>query len=316
MMTSPSNNSNHNTPSANSVSAEPIRITPDEKHADWPGLWRMVLAMLMSGTIGLFVVESGQDNTTVVFWRCLIGGSALLAYLSWRRQWQKLSRINSGWLLLGGLALVANWFCLFGAYHLSSISIATLVYHTQPFFLLLIVAVSQRQAIARTQWLLLLLAFCGVALTTGLDISGSGEQIWLGVGLAAIAAALYAVATLTTRQLTGVPPAQIAGLQMMLGVLILLPFPKAMLTDLALPQLVPILMLGLLHTALMYNLMYSAFQRLPVSSIALLSFIYPLVAVVIDLWYYDIKLQPLQILGMVLILVAIGLHQRWQLLRR
>jgi drug/metabolite transporter (DMT)-like permease len=315
MMTSPSNNSN-NTPSANSVSAEQIRITPDEKHADWPGLWRMVLAMLMSGTIGLFVVESGQENTTVVFWRCLIGGSALLAYLSWRRQWQKLSRINSGWLLLGGLALVANWFCLFGAYHLSSISIATLVYHTQPFFLLLIVAVSQRQAIARTQWLLLLLAFCGVALTTGLDISGSGEQIWLGVGLAAIAAALYAVATLTTRQLTGVPPAQIAGLQMMLGVLILLPFPKAMLTDLALPQLVPILMLGLLHTALMYNLMYSAFQRLPVSSIALLSFIYPLVAVVIDLWYYDIKLQPLQILGMVLILVAIGLHQRWQLLRR
>lgn len=314
-MTSPSNNSN-NTPSANSVSAEPIRITPDEKHADWPGLWRMVLAMLMSGTIGLFVVESGQDNTTVVFWRCLIGGSALLAYLSWRRQWQKLSRANSGWLLLGGLALVANWFCLFGAYHLSSISIATLVYHTQPFFLLLIVAVSQRQAIARTQWLLLLLAFCGVALTTGLDISGSGEQIWLGVGLAAIAAALYAVATLTTRQLTGVPPAQIAGLQMMLGVLILLPFPKAMLTDLALPQLVPILMLGLLHTALMYNLMYSAFQRLPVSSIALLSFIYPLVAVLIDLGYYDIKLQPLQILGMVLILVAIGLHQRWQLLRR
>ena len=118
----------------------------------------MTLAMLMSGTIGLFVVESGQDNTTVVFWHCLIGGSALLAYLSWRRQWQALSRTNSGWLLLGGLALVANWFCLFGAYHLSSISIATLVYHTQPFFLLLIVAISQRQAIAASQWWLLLLA--------------------------------------------------------------------------------------------------------------------------------------------------------------
>lgn len=155
-----------------------------------------------------------------------------------------------------------------------------------------------------------------MALTTGLDVSDSGEQLWLGVGLAAIAAALYAVATLTTRKLTGVPPAQIAGLQMMLGVMILLPFPKTMLTDLAMPQLMPILMLGLLHTALMYNLMYSAFQRLPVSSIALLSFIYPLVAVVIDLWYYDIKLQPLQILGMVLILMAIGLNQRRQLLKR
>jgi len=315
-MTLSANNTSKAVTPVTAGSATPITEKPPEKHADWPGLWRMILAMLMSGTIGLFVVESGQDNTTVVFWRCLIGGSALLAYLSWRRQWQKLSPANSGWLVLGGLALVANWFCLFGAYHLSSISIATLVYHTQPFFLLLIVAVSQRQAIAPTQWLLLLLAFCGVALTTGLDVSGSGEQIWLGVGLAAIAAALYAVATLTTRQLTGVPPAQIAGLQMMLGVLILLPFPKTMLTELALPQLMPILLLGLIHTALMYNLMYSAFQRLPVSSIALLSFIYPLVAVVIDLWYYDIKLQPLQILGMLLILLAIGLHQRRQLLKR
>ena len=255
---------------------------------------------------------SGQNNTTVVFWRCLIGGSALLAYLTWRRQWQRLSVGKSGWLLLGGLALVANWFCLFGAYHLSSISIATLVYHTQPFFLLLIVALSQRQAIVPAQWLLLLLAFCGVALTTGLDLSGSGEQMWLGVGLAAMAAALYAVATLTTRKLTGVPPSQIAGLQMMLGVLILLPFPKTMLTELAMPQLMPILMLGLVHTALMYNIMYSAFQRLPVSSIALLSFIYPLVAVLIDLWYYDIELQPLQILGMLCIVLAIGLNQRLQ----
>lgn len=282
------------------------------KPADWAGVWRMVLAMLMSGTIGLFVVESGQNNTTVVFWRCLIGGGALLAYLTWRRQWQRLSVSNSGWLLLGGLALVANWFCLFGAYHLSSISIATLVYHTQPFFLLLIVALSQRQAILPAQWLLLLLAFCGVAMTTGLDLSGSGEQMWLGVGLAAMAAALYAVATLTTRKLTGVPPSQIAGLQMMLGVLILLPFPKTMLTELAMPQLMPILMLGLVHTALMYNIMYSAFQRLPVSSIALLSFIYPLVAVLIDLWYYDIELQPLQILGMLFIVLAIGLNQRLQ----
>jgi drug/metabolite transporter (DMT)-like permease len=294
------------------IKASSAQAAVASKSADWPGLWRMIVAMFMSGTIGLFVVESAQDNTTVVFWRCLIGGGALLVYLSWRRQWQPLNKANSGWLILGGLALVANWFCLFGAYHLSSISIATLVYHTQPFFLLLIVAIIQRQAIIPAQWLLLLLAFCGVAMTTGLELTGAGEQLWLGVGLAAIAAALYAVATLTTRQLTGIPPAQIAGLQMMLGVLILLPFPKTMLTDMAIPQLAPILMLGLLHTALMYNLMYSAFQRLPVSSIALLSFIYPLITVLIDLWYYDIELQPLQIIGMLCILLAMGLNQRLQ----
>lgn len=281
-------------------------VTSDE----WPGLWRMLVAMLLSGTIGWFVVESGQNTATVVFYRCLIGGFALLLYLSWQGGWQKLNKTQSGYLVLGGLALVANWFCLFGAYHLSSISIATLVYHTQPFFLLLITALLQRQAPSAARWGWLAVAFCGVALTTGLQFGDNHQQLWLGVGLAALAACLYAVATLTTRQLTGVQPAQIAGLQMMLGVLLMLPLDKTSLTELALPSLAALFTLGLVHTGLMYNLMYSAFQRLPVSSIAFLSFVYPLVAVLIDLWFYQVTLSLLQVSGMLLILLAIVANQR------
>ncbi|WP_306519985.1 DMT family transporter [Rheinheimera sp.] len=281
-------------------------VTSDE----WPGLWRMLVAMLLSGTIGWFVVESGQNTATVVFYRCLIGGFALLLYLSWQGGWQKLNKTQSGYLVLGGLALVANWFCLFGAYHLSSISIATLVYHTQPFFLLLITALLQRQAPSAARWGWLAVAFCGVALTTGLQFGDNHQQLWLGVGLAALAACLYAVATLTTRQLTGVQPAQIAGLQMMLGVVLMLPLDKTSLTELALPSLAALCTLGLVHTGLMYNLMYSAFQRLPVSSIAFLSFVYPLVAVLIDLWFYQVTLSLLQVSGMLLILLAIVANQR------
>ena len=282
--------------------------------AEWPGVWRMLVAMLLSGTIGWFVVESGQNIATVVFYRCLIGGFVLLLYLTVQRGWQQLNVRQSGYLLLGGLALVANWFCLFAAYHLSSISIATLVYHTQPFFLLLITALLQRQAPSATRWAWLALAFCGVALTTGLQFGDNHQQLWLGVGLAAVAACLYAIATLTTRKLTGIQPAQIAGLQMMLGVLLMLPLEKTSLNELAMPSLAALCTLGLVHTGLMYNLMYSAFQRLPVSSIAFLSFVYPLVAVLIDLWFYQVALSLLQVLGMCLILSAIVANQRqWPL---
>jgi drug/metabolite transporter (DMT)-like permease len=282
--------------------------------AEWPGVWRMLVAMLLSGTIGWFVVESGQNIATVVFYRCLIGGFVLLLYLTVQRGWQQLNVRQSGYLLLGGLALVANWFCLFAAYHLSSISIATLVYHTQPFFLLLITALLQRQAPSATRWAWLALAFCGVALTTGLQFGDNHQQLWLGVGLAAVAACLYAIATLTTRKLTGIQPAQIAGLQMMLGVLLMLPLEKTSLNELAMPSLAALCTLGLVHTGLMYNLMYSAFQRLPVSSIAFLSFVYPLVAVLIDLWFYQVALSLLQVLGMCLILLAIVANQRqWPL---
>lgn len=47
------------------------------------------------------------------------------------------------WLLLGAAALIANWLCLFRAYAYSGIAIASVVYHVQPFVLLLLAAVLQ-----------------------------------------------------------------------------------------------------------------------------------------------------------------------------
>ena len=41
------------------------------------GVWQMSLAMVISGSIGAFVLLSGLPVTDVVFWRCLIGAIAL-----------------------------------------------------------------------------------------------------------------------------------------------------------------------------------------------------------------------------------------------
>ena len=82
------------------------------------------------------------------------------------RQWS--------WLALGGIALILNWICLFSAYRYSGISIATVVYHTQPFFLLWLVALFQRERVGAGRLPWLLLAFAGVVLITGLEHGGSG----------------------------------------------------------------------------------------------------------------------------------------------
>ena len=70
------------------------------------------------------------------------------------------------------------------------------------------------------------------------------------------------------------------------------------------------LTLGLVHTGLVYNLMYGAFQRLRADAIAALSFIYPLVAILADLVFFDTQLTPLQLLGMGAILVSVLATQR------
>jgi drug/metabolite transporter (DMT)-like permease len=269
------------------------------------GTWEMVAAMVMSGTIGAFVVASGQTPLTVVLFRCLLGGAALLAWLAWRGEFKPMPRRDFLWLLAGGAALLLNWLCLFSAYALSSISVATIVFHMQPFFLVLFAAL-QGEAPTRAKLPWLVVAFAGVALTTGLE---GGGNILLGVGLALMGALLYAVATLITRKLKGYAPAQVAGLQLAIGGVVLAPFAEIALADFSSTVWLCLTVIGLVHTGVMYNLMYAAFQRLRADVIATLAFIYPAVAVVVDVVVFDTRPGAWQAAGMAMILAAVAANQ-------
>ncbi len=274
------------------------------------GVWRMVTAMAMSGTIGVFVLLSGQAPLTVVFFRCLIGAAALLGWLAWTGGWKKPDRRAARWIAVGAAAIIANWLCLFHAFALCGISLATIVYHVQPFMLILLAALAQRELPAWHKLPWLVLAFAGVALTTGLDWNGGQANLTAGVLLALAAAFLYALATLATRKLPDYAPAQIAGLQLLLGIAALLP-----LVDFSLGEIGPLAwthlsIIGLVHTGLVYNLMYGAFQRLRADVLATLSFIYPAVAVLADLLVFDTHLTTLQWLGMGMILASMAANQR------
>ncbi len=274
--------------------------------------WQMAGAMGLAGTIGLVVLGSGAAPLTVVLWRCLIGGATLLAWVAWRGQWRAPGRGALLLTLLGAATLVGNWLCLFTAYRLSSVSVATLVYHVQPFFLVLLAALLQRQMPRWGQLGWLGLAFVGVGLTSGIDLRTASPDMLAGAGLALLAALLYGVTTLVTRKLAAFTPAQVAGMQLLAGAVVLAPLAGWEVANWS--TLASLLTLGLVHTALMYALMYAAFQRLPTDTIANLSFIYPLVAIVIDLLVFDIALDRLQLLGMATILFAVLANQgawRW-----
>ena len=102
------------------------------------GLAQMAAAMTLSGTLGVFVLESGQSAWNVVFFRCVFGALSLFLYC-WARGLLKPGLFTARTLALAlaaGAALVLNWVLLFSAYRLASISLATAVYNVQPFFLI------------------------------------------------------------------------------------------------------------------------------------------------------------------------------------
>jgi drug/metabolite transporter (DMT)-like permease len=282
------------------------------------GAAEMTMAMLMSGTIGWLVVSSQQSPFNVVFFRCIFGGATLALVCAvlglFRRKlfsWKML-----GLALLGGAAIVINWVLLFAAYSRASISMATAVYNTQPFMLVALGALVFRERISASTVAWLVVAFVGLVFVVKVEpaVLAVPGQYLVGVAYAVGAAAMYAVSSIITKRLKGTPPHLIALIQVSLGVVMLAPFVRfdALPTNGA--QWLELIVLGIVNTGLMYVLLYGAIQKLPTSMTGALSFIYPVVAIIVDRVAFGQTLAWIQVLGAVLILVAAaGVNLGWRI---
>ncbi|MBY4381524.1 DMT family transporter [Rhodococcus fascians] len=272
------------------------------------GVIELIAAMVLSGTIGAFVLESGASPGTVVFFRCVFGAVALAIYCAVRGFFSGsgMNAAKLGLAALGGVFIVYNWTLLFAAYGSTSISVATVVYHTQPFYVLILGALILRERITLNKWAWIVVAFVGVILVSGLT-SGhllGDTQYMIGIGYALGAAVLYAVATIIAKRLSGVRPHIIALVQCVVGIPLLAPFiTYSELGDLGAGWLW-LIGLGVIHTCVMYILMYSSYQKLPTPMIAVLGFVYPVVAVIVDTTLFGTRITLLQVLGMILIVGA------------
>ncbi|WP_140719288.1 DMT family transporter [Pseudomonas sp. Hp2] len=271
------------------------------------GVLEMVAAMAISGTIGWLVVVSGQPVASVVFWRCLFGALTLIPVCLMRGYFRSgtITPRQAGVAVLGGIALVANWLLLFAAYSGASISIATAVYNTQPFMLVGLGALflGERPTLRKLGWLAL--AFGGVLLIVqARPGQGSGTHYLAGVLLALGAAFCYALAALFAKRLKGVPPHLIALVQVSVGVAALWPLASLPEATGAAAAWTTLATMGVVHTGLMYILLYGAIQKLPTPVTGALSFIYPIVAIAVDRLAFGHALQPVQVAGAVMVLLA------------
>ncbi len=280
------------------------------------GSMQMTAAMLISGTIGWFVVMSGQPVSGVVFWRCLFGAISLLVVCA------AMGLLKPGTIglraftiaVFGGVAIVFNWLLLFGAYGHTSISVATTVYNTQPFMLLGLGALFLGDRITAAKLFWLVLAFIGmIGIVEGKpQVAGAGGDYAIGIAMALGAAFFYALAALAAKWLKGTPPHLIALIQVSAGVVMLAPMTdfSALPYDSATWSL--LVTLGVVHTGLMYVLLYGAIQKLPIHLTGALSFLCPIAAIVVDRVAFGHALQPLQIAGAAIILLAAaGMNLGW-----
>lgn len=278
----------------------------------------MTAAMMISGTIGWFVLMSGQPVLSVVFWRCAFGALTLLgvcAALGLLRP-NIISLKLFGLAVVGGIAIVLNWVLLFAAYSRASIAIATTVYNVQPFMLVVLGALIFKEKLTFTKLFWLAVAFAGMLLIVQAKPGGgyTGTNYMAGIGLSLGAAFLYAIASIVAKRLKGTPPHLIALIQVCVGILLMAPLADFSVMPNGVGQWTSIVTIGIIHTGLMYILLYSAIQKLPTHLTGSLSFIYPIAAILVDYFAFGHQLQPIQFVGSAAILIAAaGTSLGWKL---
>jgi drug/metabolite transporter (DMT)-like permease len=276
----------------------------------------LALAMVIAGTVGAFVTESGLHPVTVVFWRCVFGAIFLFAWCLLRGYLpdRTLSPSRLALAALAGVCMVLSWTAFFAGFAMTSIATTTIVYHVQPFFVVMIGVIFLKERISLDQLLWMIGAFLGVVLASGLVVAhGHPDASWaLGIALTLGAALLYAVATILAKGLGQQRAENTVLFQTVVGIVMLAPY-----ADIG-QHIAPaswgwLLGIGVLHTGIAYVLMNSAFPRLTTPVIGVITFIYPVVAIIVDWAIYGHPLGPAQAAGMALIALAtLGVRLGWR----
>lgn len=277
----------------------------------------LAVAMAIAGTVGAFVTEAGLDPVTTVFWRCAFGALFLGAWCLLRGYLpdRGLSKARLARAALCGVCMVLSWTAFFAGFAKTSIAVMTIVYHIQPFFVVLIGVLFLKERITADQIVWMAAAFFGVVLASGLVVSATPvTSAWaVGIAMAIGGAFLYAVVTILAKGLGEQRPEITVLCQTVVGVIMLAPFANIS-GDVPLASWGWLVGIGVLHTGIAYVMMFSAYPRLSTPVIGVLTFIYPVVAIIIDWAIYDHPIGMAQGVGMALIAVAtLGVRLGWRL---
>jgi len=269
---------------------------------------RLILSMVIFGTIGLFRRAIPYPSSVVALVRAVIGLVFLLLVRALRRQPLDLAAIrrNGGKLLILGAMLGANWIFLFEAYNHTSVAAATMCYYMAPVFILLLSAPLFGERLTPRKALCAAVAVFGMVLVS--DVFSSGLHGARGLVFGLIAAMLYAAVVLVNRTLSDISAEDRTVMQFAAASLVMLPYVLATENVAALKPtpgaLALLLIVGVVHTGLAYVLYFGSIAEVPAQTAALLSYIDPVAAVLLSLTVLREPMSPAALVGAVLVLGA------------
>ncbi|MGE8401092.1 MAG: DMT family transporter [Delftia tsuruhatensis] len=290
----------HSLQAASVASAAPAQAASTAQEIR--GQWLMIAGGVLLGTVGVFVEEARQHPLVTVLFRCAFGALALLAWGLATGRVGELRVRGRSWpvVVATGVLMVMNWALFFAAIPRTSIGVATIVFHIQPVWIMLFGTLVLREAVAPRQAVAMLAALLGLVLTTGLlggDAAAWGPDHVSGLLVCLAGSLCYAAVTILAKTEKVVTPFALAWWQCAVGTVLLLWVPLVHGWPQAPSSWAWLAGLGVLHTGLAYAILFAGMARLTLGRIAVLQYVYPLTAIVLDWAVYGRALGAVQLAG-------------------
>ena len=270
--------------------------------------WMLVTAMLIFGTLGLFVRNVPVSSGELALYRAILATGMIGMFLLITRQPVPFAAIKKEvpLLLLSGAAMGFNWILLFEAYRYTTVSAATLSYYFAPVIVTVVSPFLFREKLSLRQMICFVMSTVGIVMITATGDLSAGSNNLVGIAFGLGAAVLYATVILLNKFIKGVAGLHRTFLQFLAAIVVLIPY-VAFSGAFSLGALdgigwLNLLILGLVHTGVAYCLYFPALKDLPGQRAAILSYLDPLVAVLLSVTVLGEGMTTWQAVGGVLIL--------------
>lgn len=270
--------------------------------------FELMMSMIIFGTLGLFVRKIPLGSGELAFARAALAVLFIGIYLIVTKKKVPFSVIKKELPLLfvSGVAIGVNWILLFEAYRYTTVSVATLSYYFAPVLVTVVCPVLFHEKLTAKQIFCFVMSTAGLVLLIGAGGMGSSGLAWKGILYGLGAAVFYAVVILINKFIRDVAGIHRTFFQFLAAVVVLVPYVLASGglhgKELSGSGWVNLLIVGLLHTGITYCMYFSSLKNLKGQEAAMLSYMDPLVAVLVSVLALGEKITVWQLAGGALIL--------------
>ncbi|MBQ2936040.1 MAG: EamA family transporter [Lachnospiraceae bacterium] len=267
----------------------------------------LITSMSIFGTLGLFVRNIAVSSGELALYRAVLAALLIAVFLFLTKQKIPFANIKKEvpLLLASGVAMGINWILLFEAYKYTTVSVATLSYYFAPVIVTVVCPVLFREKLTVKQIICFVMSTLGLVMITGIGEIGGGKDL-IGILFGLGAAVFYATVILLNKFIKNVEGIHRTFLQFLSAIVILIPY-VIIIDGVSIGSLngigwINLLIVGLIHTGITYCMYFSSLKELPGQKAAILSYIDPLVAVLISVTILGEAMIFRQVIGGLLIL--------------